>query len=145
MNEVQKYLNLITHDLRLFDLLTGKMPNHLMDEDFSDWQVTVLFYMACIYLKAACSFLGIDIQDHFTLRQVINNKEEFYSIARVYRHLEEASRDARYEGRKFEKSYIMNRLLPKFALVQNCMVSFLQQNNISNIPSIEVESLLNRF
>lgn len=144
MSEASQYFDLITHDLKLFDLLTGKMPNHLAKEDFSDWQVTVLFYMACIYLKAACSFLGIDIQDHFTLRQVINNRKEFYSIARDYRHLEEASRDARYEGRRFEKPYIADRLIPKFTSVRDCMVDFLKQNNISDIPSIEVESLLSR-
>ena len=144
MSEVQKYCNLITHDLRLFDLLTGKMPDHLAKEDFSDWQATVLFYMACIYLKTACSFLGIDIQDHFTLRQTINNRKEFFSIAKIYRHLEEASRDARYEGRRFEKSYIVDRLIPKFISVRDCMVHFLKQNNISDIPSIEVENLLTR-
>ena len=144
MGDVQKYFGLLDHDLKLFDLLTGKIPNHLLKEDFSDWQVTVLFYMACIYLKAGCNFLNIDIQDHFTLRQTINNRKEFYPIARVYRHLEEASRDARYEGRKFEKSYIAERLVPKFNIVRNCVVSFLKENNVSNIPTMEVENLLNR-
>jgi hypothetical protein len=77
MSEASKYFDLITHDLKLFDLLTGKMPKHLAEEDFSDWHVTVLFYMACIYLCVT-------------------------------------------------------------------VWSFLKQNNVSNIPSIEVEGLLNR-
>ncbi len=140
----EKYLALVSHDLKLFDLVTRLIPSSASKEDFSDWQVTILFYMACIFLKAACSLLGEDVQDHFMMRQIINNRQEFYSIAKAYRHLEEASRDARYEGRVFDKQYILDRLIPKFNSVRDCIVDLLKQKNISNIPSIEVEPLLKR-
>lgn len=144
MNNVNSYLNLIEHDLKTLDLLTGKRPNHLTKEDFSDWEVTILFYMACIYIKAVCNLFGEDIQDHYTLRQIINTRPELYSIARSYRHLEEASRDARYEGRKFSRSYLIDRLLPKFNAVRDCAVSLLKQHNVTNIPDIDPEPLLRR-
>lgn len=97
--------------------------------------------MSCIFVKSACSLLGVDIQDHFTLRQIINTRQELWSIARNYRHLEEASRDARYEGRVFDKQYILNRLVPKFNTVCDCVVSLLTQRSVQSIPSITVESL----
>ena len=143
-SDVQKYLNLIQHDLKLFDLLTGELPSHLTQEDFSDWQVTNLFYIACIFLKSACALFGEDVQDHFTLRRIINERKELYLIAKNYRHLEEASRDARYEGRTFEKQYVLDRLVPKFNSVRDCIVDLLTKSNIQNIPTIEVESYLNR-
>ncbi len=143
-SDTEKYLKLISHDLKLFDVLTGPGPAHMANEDFSDWQVTVLFYMACIFLKSACALLGEDVQDHFTLRQIINNRTELYSIARDYRHLEEASRDARYEGRTFDKSYIITRLVPKFNAVRDCVVKLLQINRVSSIPSVNLEQFLSR-
>src|SRR3989338_450638 len=125
ISDVNKYLILIKHDLTLFDLLTGPLPAHVAKENFSDWQVTNLFYMACIFLKSACALFGEDVQDHFTLRRIINNRKELFSIAKNYRHLEEASRDARYEGRVFEKQYILDRLVPKFNSVRDCIVDLL--------------------
>lgn len=145
MNSVKKYLDLIEHNLKLLDLLTGKRPNHLTKEDFSDWETTVLFYMACIYLKAVCCLFGQDVQDHYTLRQIINTRDDLYSVARPYRHLEEASRDARYEGRKFTHQYLIERLLPKFYAVRDCAASLLKQYNVSAIPNIDPEPLLRRL
>lgn len=144
MSDVSKYLKLVERDLKLFDLLTGTLPNHLESEDFSDWQVTNLFYIACLFLKSVCVLFGEDVQDHFTLRKILNNRKELYSIARNYRHLEEASRDARYEGRVFEKTYILVRLVPKFNSVRDCVVSLLLGNGIQDVPKIEVENFLNR-
>lgn len=144
MSDVEKYLKLVKHDFDLLDILTSKLPPHLSSENFSDWQVTNLFYMSCIFMKSACALLGEDVQDHFTLRQIINTRSELYSIARNYRHLEEASRDARYEGRVFEKDYILNRLVPKFNSVRDCIVDLLSQNSIQGIPSIDVEPFFKR-
>jgi len=144
MVDVTKYLTLIEHDLKLLDLLTSNLPERLNKENFSDWKVTIIFYMACLFLKTACVLFGEDIQDHYTLRQIINNRSELYAIAKNYRHLEEASRDARYEGRVFEKQYIMDRLVPKFNSVRDCVVEILAKQNISNVPVIKIEQYLNR-
>lgn len=85
--------------------------------------------------------LGEDVQDHYTLRQLINTKPELYPIAKSYRHIEEASRDARYEGRKFEKSFLLNRILPKFKLVREHIVTFLQNAGVQAVPSVKIQAL----
>jgi len=141
---IENYLSLIKHDLNLLDLLTGKLPAHLENEDFSDWEVTILFYINCIYLKAVCRLFGEDIQDHYSLRQIINTHNELTSIAKAYRHLEEDSRDARYEGRKFNKEYITKRLLPKFIQVRDCAVTIIKKNGITNAPSVDPTPFLTR-
>ena len=145
MSNVNNYLNLIEHNVRLLELLTGIRPQHLEKEDFSDWRVTIVFYISCIYIKAACSLLGIDIQDHFTLHSIINTQKEFLPISKYYRHIEEASRDARYEGRKFDKNFITKRILPKFNEVRDCAVSLIKQKGVSNITGVDIKPFLDRL
>lgn len=147
MSDITKYLNLIEHNSRLLDLITGTRPVHLKDDDFSDWQVTTIFYMSCIYLKAVCVLFGEDVQDHYTLRQLINTRKEIYEndIAKYYRHIEEASRDARYEGRKFDKVFIENRILPKFYRVRERAIKILKDNNVNDIPATNIDFLLSRL
>lgn len=80
MEDVNRYFNLIKHNVNLLDLLTGDRSKHLKDEDFSDWQVTVIFYISCIYMKTVCSLFDIDIQDHYTLHSMINTRKELPCI-----------------------------------------------------------------
>ena len=147
MSDTTKYLNLIEHNVKLLDLISGIRPDHLKDNDFSDWQGTIIFYMSCIYLKAVCVLFDEDVQDHYTLRQLINTRKEIYEdgITKHYRHIEEASRDARYEGRKFDKVYVENRILPKFYKVRDRAVKILKENNVNNIPETNIDFLLSRL
>ena len=147
MSDTTKYLNLIEHNLRLLDLISGTRPSHLKDDDFSDWQVTIIFYMSCIYLKAVCVLFDEDVQDHYTLRQMINTRKEIYEddIAKYYRHIEEASRDARYEGRRFDKASVENRILPKFYKVRDRAVKILKDNNVNDVPDTNIDFLLSRL
>ena len=112
MSNIPSYLKIIEHDFKLLDLLTGERPNHLKNEDFSDWEITIMYYITCIYLKAVCQLFDKDIQDHYTLKRQINTLPELIYISKSYRHLEEASRDARYEGRTF----LINILLKDYYL-----------------------------
>lgn len=142
---VEKYFRLIEHDLKLLDLLTEKYPSHLEKEDFSDWIVTTLFYIACIYLKALFRLYGEDIQIHYALKQQLYARKELFQIIKPYRHLEEASRDARYEGRVFSSDYIINRLYPKFKIVRDCVVELFNKNRIFNIPQVDPLPFLKRL
>lgn len=147
MSNITVYLKLIEHNSRLLDLITGERPAHLKDDDFSDWQVTIIFYMSCIYLKAVCFLLGEDVQDHYTLRQIINTREELYKngTAKYYRHIEEAGRDARYEGRKFDKEFIENRILPKFYKVRDRAITILKENDVTDVPETNIDFILDRL
>ena len=144
MENIDKYLELIKHNSKLLDLITGSRPEHLTHEDFSDWQVTVIFYISCTYLKAVCMLYGEDVQDHHKLRTIINTNKELWGIARPYRHIEESSRDARYEGRKFDKEYIEGRLLPKFYKVRDCAVGIIKGKGIDNVPIVDLSFLSER-
>jgi hypothetical protein len=142
---VREFIYLAEHNLKLFDLLTGQLPKHIKDEDFSDWQVTIIFYMACILVKALCATLNEDPRSHLDIRQLIHNKNEFQSFAKEYRKLEEASRQARYEGRTFLKSYIEERLVLNFNVIKQNIGSALKKKNKTIIlPNLDLLSLLNR-
>lgn len=147
MEDVNRYFNLIKHNVNLLDLLTGDRPKHLKDEDFSDWQVTVIFYISCIYMKTVCSLFDIDIQDHYTLHSMINTRKELslYPISKDYRHIEEAARDARYEGRKFDKDYLIKRILEKYNKVRDCAVFIIRQKGINNVVHADIKPFLDRI
>lgn len=146
MNAVEKYSDLIRHNVRLLDLLTGERPGHLRDEDFSDWQVTVIFYISCVYIKTVCSLFNIDVQDHYTLHQIINTRKDvsLYQIAKYYRHIEEAARDARYEGRKFDREYLVERIIEKFDKIRDCAVSIIKQKGITDVINADIRPFFNR-
>ena len=145
MSNEQKYFDLIKHNEILFDLLNSRYPLHLEKENFSDWKVTVIFYILCIYLKATILCLyNEDIQDHSALRKKINTENKLCLIARSYRKIEEASRDARYEGRKFEIDYMINRLLPKFNEIRDCVIKLMNEKGIQNIPNVELSKYLKK-
>jgi hypothetical protein len=144
MPSLQDYLRLVEHDRDLLDLITQPLPDNLAEADFSDWQVTTLFYICCIYMKAVCSIAGEDVQDHYTLRQLVNTRPELLTIAKDYRHIEEASRDARYEGRTFDREFLLTRMLPKYNAVRDRAVELLKNANVGDIPSVDAAPLLQR-
>ena len=147
MPTINQYFNLIQHNTKLLDLVTCNQVDHLLDEDFSDWQLTVIFYIACIYLKSSCFIIGIDVQDHASMRNILNTNKDlrsFWPVIKFYRHIEEASRDARYEGRKFTKEEFINKYIPKFNKVRDVAVNFIQKKNVSNVPVAEIEKFFKR-
>jgi hypothetical protein len=75
---------------------------------------------------------------------IINNRPELWSVAKAYRHLEEASRDARYEGRKFAKDYLVDRLLPKFNMVRDRAVTLIKKHGVSDVFCADAGYLLRR-
>ncbi len=144
---VRHFIYLTEHHHKLFDLLTGKLPEHLKNENFSDWQATTIFYMACILVKALCVTLNEDPKSHFEIRQLTYKNSELQSFAKEYRKLEEASRQARYDGRTFDKSYIEDRLIPHFNLIKLNIKSTLKNGNKTKaiqFPKLDLLSLLNR-
>lgn len=134
---IQRYIDLVVHDFNVLGLLTRASRQDPSIGNISDWQVTLLFYICCVYAKAACKTLGVDIQDHFSLRQFLNTEPRLVYVARSYRKIEEASRDARYEGRTFDIDYIRDRILPNFISVRDAMVNLLEQQGVINVPKID--------
>ena len=140
--EVQKYLDLLKHDLRVLHLLTQAAKSEDPPEDVSDWQVTLLFYLACIHVKTVAHLYGQRFDDHISLRGWINSEADMFAMAGEYRKLEEASRDARYEGRLFSPTSIEQVQLPRFEAVRDHVVSVLREKGITRITHIDPRQFL---
>ena len=145
MNEetgVEKYLRLIEHDFGVLELLTASAKRAQPPKDVSDWQVTLIFYITCIYIKALGRSFGRDIQDHYGLRQWLNTEPDLVVIARPYRHIEEPSRDARYEGRRFDQAFLLLRIVPNFLQVRDHVADLLEKRGAKAVPRIDPAPLL---
>src|SRR5574341_1389160 len=110
MSDINRYFHLIEHNVKLLDLLTGYRPKHLEKEDFSGWEVTVIFY-----------------------------------ISKFYRNIEEASKDARYEGKKFSKIFMINTILPKFNIIRDCIINIIKRKGVNTVVSVDIEPFLARL
>lgn len=85
-------------------------------EQFTDWKITYLFYVALHYLKALAASKGINIgSDHQTIESSVRPgrhklvMEISREAWRNYSLLKQASNAARYEG--FSDDLIKQRLL----------------------------------
>jgi hypothetical protein len=127
------YFKLIEHDRDELDLVSHKAPSGC---DTSDWQVTVLYYILCLYMKAFGKVCGRELQDHYSIKQWLNSESRLIPIARPYRKAEEWSRDARYEGRRFS-SQEMKRFLEWFQSVRQHVASLLSTAGVTGLPDID--------
>ena len=128
-----RYLRLIEHDREVLRLLTEQPAPAL---DTSDWQITILYYILCLYMKALGSVRGLEFQDHYAIKQWLNSAPELLAIAKPYRKAEEWSRDARYEGRLFNEGE-RKRFLNWFIVVRDHLTQLLRSSGVTNLPQIE--------
>src|ERR1043165_2941397 len=108
--DVERYLRLAEHDLTVLDLLSQAAAGAKSNADVSDWKVTLLFYVACILVKALGRERGLELNDHFFVKQWLNTTADLVTITRSYRKLEDRSRDARYEGVLFDEKRLRQTL-----------------------------------
>ena len=134
--DAQPYLDLIEHDLEALGLLSTAAQAKKPAVDVSDWQCTLVYYMACIYVKAMGRTRGKDLQDHYQLKQWINTTSDLVPITKPYRKLEERSRDARYEGRKFTGDEL-NETFGWFAEVRDHLVALLKKEGAGKVPVVD--------
>lgn len=66
--------------------------------DATDWIVTMLFYVACLYVKAYERGRGHDFQSHEDRNQWLAVDEHLSKHSRYYQLLFNASKLARYDG-----------------------------------------------
>jgi hypothetical protein len=95
-----QHLAQATHNQKFHDTIDNNF-----NEQFYDWKITVLFYVAIHYLKALASHRNIDIgETHYEIEQSVNpdranSKMKITRGAwREYKNLFNYSRTARYEG-----------------------------------------------
>ncbi len=127
------YFRLIEHDCDVLDLVSHKAPPGC---DTSDWQVTILYYILCLSMKAFGKVCGRELQDHYSIKQWLNSERRLIPVARQYRKAEEWSRDARYEGRRFS-SKEMERFLEWFQSVHQHVSGLLAAAGVTGLPNID--------
>lgn len=132
--EAQRYMAIAQHDCRVLGMLlhasTDEGPNESSTEDTTDWQVTLVYYVMCIQVKALGCCRGVELQDHYTIKQWLNTEADLLIIAKPYRKAEEWSRDARYEGRSFTYDE-MTRYLDWFGKVYDHTAMLLENEGVS--------------
>lgn len=97
---MQQHIDQAKHNKNLHDCIATNFPNQ-----FYDWKITALFYVAIHYLKALAAKRGIDIgETHYEIEQNVNPKRTGRKMQittnawREYKSLFNYSRTARYEG-----------------------------------------------
>ncbi len=109
-----------------------------LDFMHGEFRPLTIFYITCIYVKALGRSFERDIQDHYALRLWLNTEPELLSIARAYRHIEEPSRDARYEGRTFKKEFAVERVVPNFVRVRDHIADLLEKRGATGVPRVNL-------
>ena len=132
----QDCLTLVRHDLETLALLSPAAASQKPPLDASDRKCTLLFYMACIYLRALAHQRGKAIERHADARTWLNTEPDLVAIARPYRMLEERSRDARYDGRRFSQPELqgMHRW---FCAIRDHLVPLLKATGLAIVPVVE--------
>jgi len=134
-------LELVKHDLETLALLSESATARKPPLDVSDWKWTLLFYMACIYVRALAEKRGKSIERHTDARDWLNIEPDLIYIAKPYRKLEERSRDARYEGRRFNPKEFAEGY-GWFCEVRNKIVALLQAAGVANVVIVEPKPYL---
>jgi hypothetical protein len=141
--QATQYVSIATHH---YDVLT-MLVRHTDDEsspavvsDITDWQVTFLYYVLCLEVKAVAAARNKELQDHYAVKQWINTENDLTSIARSYRKIEEWARDARYEGRRFRPEEL-RQFLAWFDSVHGTLTALLSTATIPP-PRVDPHALL---
>lgn len=115
-----EYIRQAKHNLELAKHLREEKPDYL------DWAVTCLFYAAVHYINAYLSHSKIAIprrhrgEDGKPGRlNIVQQDSTLKAIYANYRHLDDESRDARYELRVPTKSDYDNILMQQLKAIQN--------------------------
>lgn len=97
---MQHHLDQALHNQTFHDCIENQF-----NDQFYDWKITVLFYIALHYLQALAATRGIHIGDtHYTVEQNVNPDRPNAKMRiakgawREYKNLFHYSRTARYEG-----------------------------------------------
>jgi hypothetical protein len=134
-------LDLVKHNFETLAILSEGASARKPPTDITDWKCTILFYMACIYLRALASNRKKVIERHMDARDWLNAEPDLIYIAKSYRKLEERSRDARYEGRRFKPAE-MQEAYRWFCEVRDKLVDLLKKDGLASVESLDPKQYL---
>jgi hypothetical protein len=105
--EAQKLLTVAHRDAVCAKLLAKAARSDKTSPDVSDWLITIQFYSLCLYVRALGLARGRELTNHEDARSWINDTPDLREMARDYRLVETRSREARYDGRLYERLEIL--------------------------------------
>jgi len=97
----------------------------------------MVYYSACLLIKAYLKTKATVVQDHHALQRELYADAGLSPVASDYRFLEERSRDARYEGRRFTNAEIRKDIIPAFDDVVAKIRSLLGTKKIT-VPAFDL-------
>jgi hypothetical protein len=125
---VDEYFRLLDHDLRILEILHQGGAQAPLDT--SDWKTTLLFYMACIYVRATALAMGVTISNHREATTWLNTGASGVHVAADYRMLQDRSQAARYMGRVFQPKEMWDHFR-WFIAVRDRVMSLLKQKGLN--------------
>ena len=94
MPDINKHLQIANHNYEVLSHLSKPNPSN-----YTDWCVTLIFYMALHLVQAyLAEKKNNHPTDHPTIQKIIQEDTNLKSIYMLYRHFQDDSVDARYNG-----------------------------------------------
>ena len=120
MSSKKNHLNIINHNFSALNYLSKQL------ERYTDWCITIIFYMALHYIHAYLSQQNEHPTSHSNLDQLIAKNPKIKKIRNKYRHLYDDSRQARYYGNKLSIYEMRNSSLKYFNEIQQIICELLK-------------------
>ncbi len=134
MPNSNKHLQIINHNYNALSHLSNPNPSN-----YTDWCITIIFYMALHFVQAYLADKKNEhITNHSTLQQKIREDQNLRSTYNTYRHLQDDSVNARYNGDKLSIYEMRNSTLKYFKTIQNKIISLL---NVSDTNKYDLYPL----
>jgi hypothetical protein len=123
-HSVEKYLEQAAHNSGFAQRIRNEVP------DFMDWSATCLFYSAVHYVNAYLvknevpiprRHRGVDAKNPGRTN-IVQTDPDLSQIYADYRHLDDESRDARYELKRISVADYDSFLLPRLAKIRDFIV-----------------------
>ena len=137
----QRCLDVVERDLEALRLLSTAASKNTPPRDVSDWKCTLMFYMACIYVKAIGHQRNVELDRHSEVRRWLNTSQDLCKIALPYRKLEDHSQEARYEGRLFTRPNLLH-MYTWFVEIRDAIVPLLRNEGLPASPSVDPKPYL---
>ncbi len=121
MAQTDKHLKIVENNYEALSHLAYPDPSK-----YTDWCVTIVFYMALHYIHAYLAKKSNEHPDsHASLQPLIKNDPNIKPLYSKYRHLEDDSRKARYDGEIFTIKQMRDESLKWFSDIQNNILTLL--------------------
>jgi len=134
MPDINKHLHIVNHNYEVLSHLSKPNPSN-----YTDWCVTLIFYMALHFIHAYLAKKDEHITAHPNLQKRIQEDTNLKSMYANYRHLQDDSEEARYFGKKLSIYDMRNDAFKCFNMIQNKISGLL------NLPDVNKYDLYTLF